>query len=188
MGLMETDDIVLRKGIFDDWKDLFKNILSKNESAEYMLWRPIHDEEHAMENARKMIDFQKTQDAWLVYEKSSGEAIGWAGVEKLEGNRQDDNAWADTGVAIGPDFTGKGYGRQILQCLIRYVREEKKADRFLVSCRGENEAARALCQSLGFAYVDCEEKTDPRNGLVYTLEYYECIKRKSQYDQIQSSQ
>lgn len=52
-GLMETDDIVLRKGIFDDWKDLFKNILSRYESAEYMLWRPIHDEEHAMENAER---------------------------------------------------------------------------------------------------------------------------------------
>ena len=170
--LMETEDIILRKGVFDDWRDLFKNVLSRDESAEYMLWKPIHDEEHAMKNARKMIKFQRDHDAWLVYEKRSGEAIGWAGVEEIE-----DSAYLDTGIAIGPDFTGKGYGRQILMCLIRYVWEEKKADRFLVSCRSGNEAARALCQSLGFDYMDSEEKTDPGNGEKYTLEYYE-LKRK----------
>lgn len=173
MEWMETEEIVLRKGVFDDWRDLFKNILSRDESAEYMLWRPVRDEEHAMENARKMIEFQKTQDAWLVYEKSSGETIGWAGVEKVRDNRRSDNAWTDTGIAIGPDFMGKGYGRQILQRLTRYVWEEKKADRFLVSCRSKNAAARALCQSLGLVYAYCERKTDPVKREEYTLEYYE---------------
>lgn len=73
---------------------------------------------------------------------------------------------------------GKGYGKQILQCLIRYVWEEKRADRIRVSCRKNNRAARALCQSLGLAYVDAEEKTDPGNGEMYVLEYYELRRRE----------
>ena len=180
--LMETEDIVLRKGVFDDWRDLFKNVLSRDESAEYMLWKPIHDEEHAMKNARKMIKFQRDHDSWLVYEKSSGEAIGWAGVEEVEqsvseDNIQQDNVWKDTGIVIGTDFTGRGYGKQLLQCLISYVFDIKKADKMIYSCRSKNEAARALCRSLGFVYTDCETKTDPGKGERYILEYYE-LKRK----------
>lgn len=77
---MEAEDIILKKGVFEDWRALYKNILSREESARYMLWNPIHDEEYARENARKMIKFQKNHDAWLVYEKMSGQAIGWTGV------------------------------------------------------------------------------------------------------------
>ena len=168
MECMATEDIILKKGVFEDWKDLYINILSREESARHMLWRPVSDEENAREKIRKTIGYQKSHDAWLVYEKASDQAIGWAGVAEAE-----DSVWIDTGIAIGPDFTGKGYGKQILQCLIRYIFGEKRADRIRVSCRGNNEAARALCQSLGFSRVDAEKKTDWRNGEEYVLEYYE---------------
>lgn len=169
---METTDLVIRKGVFTDWKDLLQNILSQKESAKYMLWNPIYEEEHARESTKKMIEFQRTHDAWLVYEKKSGQAIGWAGVTRVE-----KGVWEDSGIAIGPDFTGKGYGKQLLQCLVHYVFEVKKADKMLYSCRSGNEAARALCQSLGFVYIASEVKKDPGNGEHYTLEHYELARQ-----------
>lgn len=177
MQWLATEDIQLKKGTYGDWRALYKNILSREESAQHMLWSPVLDEEHARKNIRKTIEFQKSHDAWLVYEKGSGQAIGWAGVDGAEKNTWEDSVWSDTGIAIGPDFTGKGYGKQILQCLIRYVFGEKRADRFRVSCRSKNAAARALCQSLGFSCVDTETKTDPHNGEEYVLEYYELERR-----------
>lgn len=167
-GHMEMQDIVLRKGVFDDWRDLLQNILSRDESAEYMLWNPIYDEEHARENAKKMVEFQLTHDAWVVYEKKSDQAIGWTGVKEI-----DKKVWQDTGIAIGPDFTGKGYGKQVLQCMMYYVFEEKKADKMLCSCRSKNTASKALIRGSGFVFSTFEDKIDPRNGEKYMLEYYE---------------
>lgn len=172
---METQDIVLRKGVFDDWRDLLRNILSRDESAKYMLWDPIYDAEHAKENAKKMVEFQLTHDAWVVCEKKSGQAIGWTGVTEI-----DKKVWKDTGIAIGPDFTGKGYGKQVLQCMMHYVFEEKKADKMLFSCRNKNKASKALCRGSGFVYHNSEDKIDPRNGENYVLEYYE-LSRKRYY-------
>lgn len=165
---METKDLAIRKGVFADWSHLLQNVLSHKESAKYMLWSPIYDEENAKINTQKMLEFQRTHDAWLVYEKKSDQAIGWAGVTEVE-----EGVWEDSGIVIGRSFTGKGYGKQLMQCLIRYVFEEKEADKMLYSCRSGNNVSRLLCQSLGFAYVASEVKTDPRNGEPYILEYYE---------------
>lgn len=169
---METMDLIVKKVVFTDWKDLLQNVLSQEESAKYLLWNPIYDEEHARDNIKKTIEFQRTFDAWLVYEKKSNQAIGWAGVTEVE-----EGVWEDCGIVIGPDFTGKGYGKQLLQCLICYVFEEKKANKMLYSCRSGNEVSRLLCQSLGFVYVASEMKTDPRNREPYTLEYYELVRQ-----------
>lgn len=169
---METKDLVIRKGVFADWSDLLQNVLSHKESAKYMLWSPIYDEENAKKNTQKMLEFQRTHDAWLVYEKKSDQAIGWAGVTEVE-----EGVWEDSGIVIGHSFTGKGYGKQLLQCLIRYVFEEKEAGKMLFSCRSGNNVSRLLCQSLGFVYVVSEVKTDPRNGEPYTLEYYELVRQ-----------
>ena len=167
---METMDLVIKKGVFTDWKDLLQNVLSRRESAKHMLWRPIYDEEYAKENVKKMMKFQQTHDAWLVYEKKSNQAIGWVGVIEVE-----EGVWEETGMVIGPDFTGKGYGKQLLQWLGHYVFEEKKADKMRCSCRSRNDVSRSLCRSLGFTYLASEVKTDPRNGKYYTLEYYEIV-------------
>lgn len=37
--LLETKDIYLDKGKFEDWEDMYRNIWSRAESARYMLWR-----------------------------------------------------------------------------------------------------------------------------------------------------
>lgn len=167
---METQDLILRKGVFDDWRDLLRNVKSHEESARYMLWNPIYDEKSARENMEKTMKFQKTHDAWLICEKGSNQAIGWAGVSEMK-----ENVWQDTGIAIGPDFTGRGYGKQVLQCLIQYVFQEKRAEKFICSCRSQNNASRSLIQSLGFVPFKAENKTDSRNGEKYILEYYELL-------------
>lgn len=79
---METMNLIVKKGVFTDWKDLLQNVLSHKKSAKYMLWNPIYDEEYARDNIKKIIEFQRTHDAWLVYEKKS--KIGWAGVTEVK--------------------------------------------------------------------------------------------------------
>ncbi len=165
---IEAKDIILRKATFEDWKSLYVNINSRDESAKHMLWTPIHTEEEAQKKMRKTMEYQKAHEAWLVCEKKSGEVMGWAGVEKIG-----DVVYEDTGIAIGPDFVGKGYGKQLLQALIDYVFKECGAGKFVYSCRSKNTVAKALATSFGFTYIHSEKRVDKRNGEDYVLEFYE---------------
>lgn len=53
--------------------------------------------------------YQENHDTWLVYEKKSGQAIGFAGVEETA-----PHIYQDVGIALGPKYVGKGYGKHIL--------------------------------------------------------------------------
>lgn len=111
--MLETKDLILKKADFTDWKSIYKNLWSHAESAKYMLWRPIHTKEEAQARMHKNITCMMHNElAWFVYEKRSNEAIGFAGMEKI-----DCNVYKDTDIAIGPQYTRKGYGKQILQAL-----------------------------------------------------------------------
>ncbi len=163
---METNDIILGKAKFEDWESLYRNLWSRTESAKYMVWRISESEEDAKSRILKVIEYQKRHDTYLVYLKKSGEAIGFAGLEKTGSG-----VYRETGIALGPDYTSKGYGKQILRLLIDYC-TEKGGKEFWYSCRSENAAAKGLASSMGFEYVRSEERTDPCNGESYSLEYY----------------
>jgi len=170
--MIETRDLILDKGKFEDWESMYKNIWSHDESAQYMLWRPVHTEEDAKERIKKNIFFmEKCELAWFIYEKSSGEAIGFAGMEKIG-----EGVYEDTGIAIGPAFTRKGYGKQILMALVNEAFTNFDADKFVCSCRRQNEASKQLQLSCGFRYTHSENKIDLRNESEYILDYYERCK------------
>ncbi len=182
--ILQTKDLILKPGIFEDWKALYENLWSHEESAKYMLWRPAFSEEEAKERMWKSLKHQEESGlAWFIYRRKAEEAdekaaeeiggetlepIGFAGLVRL-----DEETYEDTGIAIGPDFVGKGYGKQVLNALTEYCFDELGARRLICSCRVGNAASRALQISCGFRYIHSEERTDPRNGEKYILEFYE---------------
>lgn len=168
--MLETKDLVLDKAKFSDWESMYRNVWSQPESAKYMLWSVTTSESDAQIRIRKTIEFQKSHDTYQVYEKASGDPIGFAGVEQLG-----PHTFGETGICLGPAYVGKGYGKQILQCLIAYVRQEFGAEEFFYSTREENAASNALARSMGFQRISAEQKTDERDGhpyiyLTYRLE------------------
>ena len=82
--MIETESLILDKAKFSDWKEMYCNVWSQPESAKYMEWNITTSEENAKIRIMKTIAFQKEHDTYLVYEKSSGKAIGFAGVEKID--------------------------------------------------------------------------------------------------------
>ncbi len=165
--MLETKDLILDKAKFSDWKAMYENVWSHAECAKYMMWRVTESEEAAQIRIGKTIDFQKTHDTYVVYEKKTGEAIGFAGVEQLE-----EDVFGETGICFGPAYQRKGYGRQTVQCLMDYCREKFSAKTFIYSSREANEASNRLALSMGFKLIGSEEKTDERNGLTYTMLKY----------------
>ena len=166
--MIKTKDLILDKARFEDWEDLYRNIWSREESARHMLWKVTSSEEDAMERMRRTIRFQSEHDSWTVYEKKSGQAIGWAAVEEVE-----PGVYEDCGIALGPEYTGQGYGKQIVSALMDYIFRERKGKKMILSCRSQNTASRKTILSCGFAFTHTEERTDPRDGQPYTVEFYQ---------------
>ncbi len=167
MEMIETESLILDKAKFSDWKELYYNVWSRPESAKYMAWNITTSEENAKIRIMKTIAFQKEHDTYLVYEKSSGKAIGFAGVEKIK-----PYIYQEAGICLGPDYMGKGFGRQILQSLIQYCKEKFDAKEFIYSTREENKASIRLAKSFGFTMISSVPKTDRRDGHSYNLLQY----------------
>lgn len=166
---LETERLILRRAVLEDWREMYYNLWRHPESAKYMLWNVTTSEEDAVARMERTIAFQAAHDHhWLVVEKRSGQAIGFAGLEVRE-----PGICGETGVALGPDFVGKGYGTQILNALVEYARDELGAKQFKACCREQNTASRNLQLSCGFHYTHSEEKVDPRDNSNYVLEHYE---------------
>ncbi len=164
---METKDLLLKKARFEDWEDLYRNAWSREETARYMLWTVTRSEEEARTRMERTVRFQQEHEAWTVYEKQSGKAIGWGGMLEVE-----EGVYEDCGVAVGPEFVGRGYGKQILAALTERAFETLGAKAFIVSCRRENAPSRGMILACDFTFTHTEEREDPRSGEAYTLEFY----------------
>lgn len=171
--MLETRDLILKIGAFEDWEDMYQNLWRHEECARYMLWSPIQTEEAAKRRMTATLEFQKSKNfEFLVYEKKNNQAIGFAGMEEVE-----HGVYEDTGIAIGPEFWGRGYGKQIVNALMKHAFEELGAARFVYSCRSQNGASKRLALACGFSWARKEERVDKRNGEPYVLEYYEICSR-----------
>lgn len=165
--LLETQDLLLKKCEFDDWEDLYRNIWRHEESAKYMLWKIITSEEAAKERMRKCVTAQEMSPYnWTVYEKKSSQAIGWAVMEEVE-----HGVFEDQGIAIGPAFVGKGYGKQIVNAVVDFACEKLDAKKMIFSCRSGNIVVRKMLETCGFVYSHSEEKIDPRDEKPYEVVY-----------------
>ncbi len=166
--MLETKDLILDKARFEDWKPMYRNVWSRPESFRYMLPELSPDEAEAQDRMRRTIAFQKEREtAYTIFLKSTGEAIGFTGIARVEGY-----VWEETGICIGPGFWRRGYGWQVLQTLLAYAKE-LGADTFLYSAWEENAASRALAVKAGFALYAVEQHTRPYDGRRYTLLKYQ---------------
>lgn len=165
--LIETKDLILKKAVFDDWKSLYRNITSRPEAARYMLWNVDSSEDESIAKMHRTLEYQKNEKyALTVYCKNAEkpEAIGWASMHEIE-----PGIYEDMGIAIGPDYVGRGYGKQILNALCDEAKKQG-ATEFHCGYREKNLASKGLQDACGFEFdYRSEEKTDPRTGEVYVV-------------------
>ena len=164
---IETPRLLLRKSRREDWRDLYETIWSRPEAARYMFWSPTTDEAAARARMERTLAWEKTPPfKYSVEEKASGRVIGWAGAEEL-----DAESWGETGVALGPAFWRRGYGREIVEALCAFCRD-RGAKRFVAMAREENLASNALLRALGFRLEREEERVDERSGERFIMKCY----------------
>ena len=168
---LETRDLILGKAKQEDLQSIYNNYWCNPNSAKFMLWTPQKNLEEAQVRLNKSIKFQKDHLAFMIYEKSTGEAIGQAAMLEIE-----EGVWQDGGVGMGEKFVRKGYGKQILNCFFDYLFREMNAKKIICSCHPDNIPSKKLQQSCGMKFSHYEKVTREKDNLTYLGEYYAITK------------
>lgn len=164
---LETKDLILGKAKQEDLDSIYNNYWNSETSSKFMLWVPQKNLKEAQERLNKTIAFQKEHLAFFIYEKNSGEAIGQAAMLEIE-----DGVWEDGGIGMGEKFVGKGYGKQILNCLINFLFSDLNAQKILCSCHPDNIPSKKMQQACGMKFAYTKEFTREKDGVTYMAEYY----------------
>ena len=166
--MLETKDLLLDKGKIDEWKIMYENVWKHEETARYMMWQAKQTEQEGYEMTRGYLEFQEVNPtAYVVYEKTSKLPIGYAGMKETS-----KGVFEDSGIAVGPAYVGKGYGKQILYALLHQAFEELGAQKFIYSCWAENIPSNKLAQAAGLRFSHSEETIDLRSGKTFIMNYY----------------
>ncbi|MBQ9791937.1 MAG: GNAT family N-acetyltransferase [Clostridia bacterium] len=171
--LLETKDIILGKSKPEDLDSIFNNYWCSETSAQYMLWTPQKNLAEALDRLNRTINYQKDHLAFMVYLKSTGEAIGQAAMFERE-----DGVWEDAGIGIGEKFVGKGYGKQILKCFIDYLFSTLNATKIICSCHPDNIPSKRMQMSCGMTFSHTEPFTREKDNVTYNAEYYSITKQE----------
>ena len=160
-----TRDLILRPAVETDWEPMFRNLWRHAESARYMFWEPSATEEEARDRIRRTIRFEEQNPlCFLAALRTSGEAIGFAGMsERAPG------VFEERGIALGPAYTGRGYGKQLLAALLREAFEGQNAEAFLCCNWEQNAPSRRVQEHFGFREIGREAQTSPR-GEAFVME------------------
>ena len=165
--MIETKDLILRQGSADDWQDLYRNLWSQEEVFRYMFKKTCPTEEHAAaRTGAYAVMHEEVKTEFFVIEKASGQAIGIAGIKELKPGK-----WTITDIVLGPDFQGKGYGKQIVTALL-HLAFELGATEVAYDCFTQNVASKRLALSCGFAYSYSEEAELMKNGKKVILDFF----------------
>lgn len=169
--MLETKDLILDKAKMEDFDDIYNNYWKYEETAKYMLWSPCKNLQEAKERLKQIIEYQKTNLSFFVYEKATKKAIGMAGMTEIM-----PNVYEDSGIGIGVSYVGKGYGRQILNAFLDYLFKTKNAQKIICSCDRNNIPSAKMQQSCGLKYNHTEILTRKKNNQTYVCDYYEITK------------
>lgn len=85
---------------------------------------------------------------WLVFEKSTGELIGRAGIE----HREELNGEMELGYAIGVPYQRKGYATEVCTAIIRYAAENLEVEKLNCLIEPGNTPSIRLAEKLGFTF------------------------------------
>ena len=169
IDVIETKDLILDKGGIDLWKSMYENVWRHEETARYMMWSAKRTEQEGYEMTQGFLKYQEANPtAYFVYEKKSNMPIGYAGMKEIS-----KGVFEDSGIAVGPAYTGKGYGKQILLALLDQAFGKLGAQKFIYSCWAENIPSNKLAQSVGLIFSHSKETMDPRSGKTFIMNYYE---------------
>ena len=163
---IETERLLLRPYTLADLPAL-RAMRAKEEVSRYLGTSAIQTPEFIEERVRAYLECYRLHGFGMAAatDKSSGEFIGWGGLQPLEfGWNGERSAKADKEIEVGYGFDsphwGKGYATEVAAAWLRYGFEEAKLARIIAVASPENKGSWRVMEKLGMKY----ETTEPHYG------------------------
>ncbi len=173
--MMETRDLILQSGSPDDWQDLYRSLWSRPEAFRCLFSKPSPDEAAAQKRTAAYAQMHRdVKTEFFVYEKASRQAIGIAGIKELH-----PGCWTVTDIALGPEYQGRGYGKQIVLALLDLAFCQYGAAQVSYACFAQNTASQRLALACGFTFSHSENAEHTKNGENVVLYHYKITKESS---------
>ncbi len=119
---LETERLVLRKIILDDYEDIFNTWTNDFNVSKYVTWNVHKNPLETKKLTNYWVNDYENEYCyrWLVVLKSTNEVIGM--IDVISKNIQ--FMTAEVGYCYGSKFWGKGYATEALKEVIKYLHEE----------------------------------------------------------------
>ena len=147
--VMETERLMLRFLLPNDWKDLYEYARIPEVSL-YQLWEPHRT---AAYTRRYLRDLQKLYEhgeyfEWGVVEKKTGKLIGTCGFSQFDFLTNS----GELGYSFSPSIWGQGYAREATQAVLKYGFHTLNLNKITALCVRENLASIHVLEHLHMAY------------------------------------
>ena len=162
---LEGKNIRLWKAKEADWQSMLKHVWGDETVYRWMLFQPTLTEEDAQERCRRSMEFQKDHYAYFVALKETDEAVGLCAIRENEPGH-----FEESGICIGTQFQGKGYGKEIVALLLELAFMQLGAEDIRYGYFHDNEKSKKVAEFFGFRYDYTYELIRPWDGSVKTID------------------
>lgn len=150
--MIETKRLMLKEYDEKYIEKAHLNFFSSEVTARYVLWRPTKSKEDVKDKIEYWLNELHVDIFWMIHEKESDEPIGFVSSDKIG-----ENVYGDIGIAIGEKYVKKGYGSEVLNELIKYIKSNGGKE-IHYSHFKENEASKRLALKYGFKYYKSDKR------------------------------
>lgn len=166
--------IVLRKARPDDLEAVYRRVYGDRDVLALMFMPPSPSREEAAARLARTIAYQQGKPVYFAALRDTDEVIGLGGVRE-----EAPGVYAETGLVIGRDQQGKGYGTEMLGLLMDQAFSVCGARAFAYYCVRENARSRRLALRFGFRYDSEAEAARDYDGKHFLVERY--LLRRDEY-------
>lgn len=158
--ILETEHLCLREMVKSDTENLYRLYQVSDVREEVAQANLSREElEKFVESYRSVRYPLYDYGMWIIEEKKMGDFVGEAGIEEDSHDRMRQSGqgemgiWLEAGYAVCPKFRGRGYAKEVLEAIVKFVRDEKESYGFeRISCyiRPDNIASVQIAERCGF--------------------------------------
>ncbi len=143
---METDHLIIRRFVRDDFQD-FSNLICDKMRSRYAVYDEQFPTDH--ENVKALLYFFKdSEEFWAIELKATKNVIGFVSLNYIDEHTR------NLGYCIHTEYQGKGFASEVVVEIMRYAHETLNVRKMISGTAEENEPSVKLLLKTGFSLVE----------------------------------
>lgn len=172
---LETDRLILRKTLPDDYKQMFDNWASDERVTRYLTWQPYKCAEDLKNTYHQyLLEKQENSDFydWKIVLKETGEVIGSIGVV----DKREDIAEVEIGYCMGYNWWHQGIMTEAFKAVIKFLFEEVGFNRIYAHHDVENPHSGDVMKKCGLRFEGTLRQGGKNNRGIIDVNQYAIIR------------